>query len=95
VIALSQCYKELRKQGGKKFDVAHAVRLLLQQKRIKKVTVPYNFSAGLMRELRALRVRCVSPTPVFPEREISPPGSEENQRGADDGEVGLAEGIQR
>src|SRR5258706_9377186 len=38
VIALSHCYRNLRKEGGKKFAVAHAIRRLLRQMRIKKVT---------------------------------------------------------
>jgi len=96
VIALSQCYKNLRKEGGKKLDVAHAIRLLLREKRIKKVTVPYNFSAGLMRELRALRVKVrVADGPFFPEREIKSAQEVKKISAAlMMAEVGLAEGIQ-
>src|SRR5204863_3531651 len=46
VVSLSQCYKQLKKEGVKKAGLAHAVRLVLRRNRIKKVAVPYNFPAG-------------------------------------------------
>ena len=70
VISLSQCYKQLRKQGAKKANLAHAVRFVLRQKRIKRVAVPYNFPSGLRRDLRALKVGVeIRNGMFFPERE--------------------------
>ena len=71
VISLSQCLKQLRKEGVKKPVLAHAIRLVLRRKRLKKVAVPYNFPAGLRRDLRKLKVGVeVRDGMFFPEREI-------------------------
>jgi Xaa-Pro aminopeptidase len=95
VISLSQCFRQLHKDGLKKGSLAHAVRLVLRSKRIKKVSVPYNFPSGLIRDLRALRVKVkVADGMFFPQREIK--SAEEIKKISAAlmmAEVGLAEGI--
>src|SRR5438132_1510076 len=56
IVSLTQCFKQLRKDGLKKPTFAHAIRLLLRRKRLRKIAVPYNFPAGLRRDLRKLKV---------------------------------------
>src|SRR5262249_7906375 len=96
VISLSQCQKKLRSQFGKKPTMAQIIRLVLPSQRLRKVAVPYNFPAGLARELRQLKIK-VNPgaRPIFPERELKT--AEEVKKISAAlmmAEVGLAEGIQ-
>src|SRR5213594_2803013 len=53
-ISLSHCQKTLKKQGVKKPSAAQVIRFVLKTKRIKRVTVPYNFPMGLARDLGKL-----------------------------------------
>ncbi len=96
VVSLSQCFKQLKKEGFKKAGLAHAVRLLLRRKRIKKVAVPYNFPSGLRRDLRALKVGVeIHDGMFFPQRETKT--AEEVKKISAAlmmAEVGLAEGMQ-
>ena len=96
VLSLSQCFKQLRKEGVKKPVLAHAIRLLLRRKRLKKVAVPYNFPSGLRRDLRKLKVGVeVRDGMFFPDREVKT-GEEIKKISAAlmMAEVGLAEAMQ-
>src|SRR5215212_8072828 len=55
-ISLTRCVKTLRDSGLRNPTFAHVIRLLLLRQRLRKIFVPYNFPAGLMQELRALKV---------------------------------------
>jgi Xaa-Pro aminopeptidase len=96
LISLSQCQKKLQSAGVARPGLAHVVRLVLRMRRLKKVFVPYNFSLGLARELRRLKIKVkVKSRPVFPERECKT--AEEVKKISAAlmmAEVGLAEGIQ-
>jgi len=96
VLSLSQCQKTLHRDGVKKPTIAHVIRSVLQRKRVKKVTVPYNFPIGLARELAKLRVKVkVKPGLFFPDRALK--SAEEIKKISAAlmmAEVGLAEGIQ-
>ena len=96
VLSLSQCQKTLKRDGVKKPTMAHVIRFVLQRKRVKKLTVPYNFPTGLARELGKLRVKVrVKPGPFFPDRALK--SAEEVKKISAAlmmAEVGLAEGIQ-
>jgi Xaa-Pro aminopeptidase len=95
VISVSQCQKSLKKQGVKKATAAQIIRFILQRKRIRRVSVPYNFPAGLARELGKLKIRLnVKQGAFFPDREIKT--AEEVKKISAAlmmAEVGLAEGI--
>jgi len=96
VLSLSQCQKTLQRDGLKKPTIAHVIRSVLQRKRVRKVTVPYNFPIGLARELAKLRVKVkVKPGLFFPDRALK--SAEEVKKISAAlmmAEVGLAEGIQ-
>src|SRR5258705_4090843 len=95
VISLSQCQKNLKKQGVKRPTPAQIIRFILHRKRVKRVTVPYNFPAGLARELGKLKVKLnVKQSAFFADREIKT--AEEIKKISAAlmmAEVGLAEGI--
>src|SRR5687767_4315646 len=57
VISLPRCRKVLQEQGIKKPSVAQVIRYLLKQRRLKRVTVPYNFPMGLAKELSKLKLK--------------------------------------
>ena len=96
VISLSRCRKTLQEDGIKKPSMGHVIRYLLKQRRVKRVTVPYNFPTGLARELSKLKIKVkVKQAGFFPEREIKT--AEEVKKISAAlmmAEVGLAEGIQ-
>jgi Xaa-Pro aminopeptidase len=96
VASLGQYRQKLRDQGILRPGLAHVVRQILREKRIRRVTVPDNFPLGLATDLEKLGVRVKArPGNFFPEREI---------KSADEvrkisaalvmAEVGMAEGMQ-
>lgn len=96
VISLSQCLHKLRRLGIKSSGFAHVIRLILRERRIKKILVPSSFPHGLARELRRLKIKVkVKEGNFFPQREIK--NAEEVKKISAAlmmAEVGLAEGIQ-
>jgi Xaa-Pro aminopeptidase len=96
VLSLRHWQDKARAQGIARPGFAHVIWLLLKAHRLKKVTVPYNFPAGLAQELRRLKVPLkVSKAPVFPNREIKTADEVKKISAAlMMAEVGLAEGIQ-
>lgn len=96
VLSLSQCQQKLRRNGKKKFNLAHIIRLVLREHRVGKVFVPGNFPLALATELRDLGIK-VKPKEdgFFPEREEKSPEEVKKISAAlMMAEVGLAEGIQ-
>jgi Xaa-Pro aminopeptidase len=97
VISLNQCWNKLRQQGVRKYhDVAQVIRLLLRERKIRRVQVPESFPLGLARRLRDLKVKLkVAAGGVFPQRPFKTPEEVKKISAALlMAEVGLAEGIQ-
>jgi Xaa-Pro aminopeptidase len=70
ILSLSQFQQKLRADGVKMPTLAHVIRLILNEKRVKRVIVPSNFPLGLADELKRLRVSTiVRPGSFFPIRE--------------------------
>jgi len=96
ILSLSRCLKALKKEGLKRPGAAQVIRYVLRGKRIRRVTVPYNFPMGLARELARLNIKVkVKQGPFFPDREVKT--AEEVKKISAAlmmAEVGLAEGIQ-
>jgi Xaa-Pro aminopeptidase len=71
VVPLSRYQRELRDRGVLRPGLAHVIRLVLREHRVRRVTVPAQFPIGLTRDLEGLGIR-VRPCrgSVYPEREI-------------------------
>ncbi len=96
-IPLSQCWNRLSQQGVRKpRETAQVIRMLLRERRIRRVVVPENFPLGLARRLRDLKVKLkVIPGGPFPQRALKSPEEVKKISAALlMAEVGLAEGIQ-
>jgi Xaa-Pro aminopeptidase len=97
VIALSQCWNKLRQAGVRKNrDLPQVIRLLLRERKIRRVAVPPHFPLGLARQLRDLGIKLkVSPGGVFPQRTLKSPDEVKKISAALlMAEVGMAEGLQ-
>jgi Xaa-Pro aminopeptidase len=97
VISLSQYQQKLRRNGRKKNGLAHIIRLILREHRVKgKILVPSSFPLGLASELLKLKVRIKAKEgDFFPERQRKS-GDEVKKISAAliMAEVGIAEAIQ-
>lgn len=96
VLSLSRYQQKLRRQGVKRPGLAEVVAELLQERRIRRVVVPQNFSYGLASDLQR---RCISVRPrpgnFFPERERKSAAEVKKISAAlMMAEVGMAEAIQ-
>jgi Xaa-Pro aminopeptidase len=95
VLALSEYQEKLQKNGIKKPGLAHVIRAVLKEHRLKKVSVPSRFPHGLARQLRDLKVKIKVCDACFPQRQIKTPDEVKKISAAlIMAEVGLAEGIQ-
>jgi Xaa-Pro aminopeptidase len=71
VISLSRCQQQLRRQGVSDPRLADVVRLLLRERRLKKVQVPANFPFGLAQQMRRLKLKIKTRDgSFFPDREF-------------------------
>jgi Xaa-Pro aminopeptidase len=71
VVSSSTYQQKLRVQGIRHPSLAHVVRRILREKRIRRVTVPDDFPLGLAKDLEKLGVKVKArPGTFFPEREI-------------------------
>ena len=70
VVSLSLCWNKLRQQGIRNpHEMAQVIRLLLRERKIRRVIVPESFPLGLARKLRDLKVKLkVSSGGIFPQR---------------------------
>lgn len=95
-LSLSACCRRLQLRNGKAHSLGQVIRLILREKRIKKISVPADFPFGLARELRALKIKVkVKEGGFFPEREIKSADQVRKISAAlIMAEVGLAEGVQ-
>lgn len=97
VISLTQCWNKLRAAGHRqKNGTAQVIRLLLREKKIRRIIVPETFPIGLARQLRDIKVKLkVSRDGIFPHRVFKSPEEVKKISAALlMAEVGLAEGIQ-
>ena len=96
VLSFSQYARKLRLDGIKKPSFAQVVRLILREKRLKKIQVPENFPIGLAKKLRDLKIRIkVKRGDCFPEREFKSADEVKKISAAlMMAEVGMAEGLQ-
>jgi Xaa-Pro aminopeptidase len=96
LIPLSRYLKRLPREGAKTGRLAPIIKMILRERRLKKVVVPESFSIGLARELRDLKIKVkVKKGSCFPQREIKT--AEEVKKISAAlmmAEVGLSEGIQ-
>lgn len=95
VLSLSRCLRRLDRPRDE--SLAQVVRLLANERRIKRFLVPENFPYGLARELRRLKIRLKIRRGAlfFPEREFKTPDEVKKVSAAlMMAEVGMAEAIQ-
>jgi Xaa-Pro aminopeptidase len=95
VLPLSRYLRRAERHGEKNPGLAHAVAALCRECRVKKVTVPFTFPAGLARQLRKLGLRLkIRDGAFFPQREIKSAAEVKMITAAlGMAEVGMAEGI--
>jgi Xaa-Pro aminopeptidase len=96
VISLSACWRKLQRQNIPTRGFAQVIRLILRERRIKKVLVPAGFSYGLARELRRLKIKVrLKEGSCFPQRELKTADEVRKISAAlIMAEVGLAEAVQ-
>src|ERR1051325_5386749 len=74
VLSLTEYQDRLKKNGVKQPGMAHVIRAILKDKKLKKISVPANFPHGLARQLRDLNIRVrLAKKGCFPERELKSP----------------------
>ncbi len=95
ILRLSQYFQRLRRARVALPSLAHVIREILRERRLKKVVVPAAFPLGLARQLRQLKVKVrVRDGLFFPERQFK--SAEEVKKISAAlmmAEVGLAEGL--
>lgn len=95
VLSLSAYQRKLRAAGTNKASLPHVVRLLLHEKRIRRVLVPDNFPLGLARDLKKLGIKLKPQAGFFPGREIKSADEVKKISAAlAMAEVGMAEGME-
>jgi len=96
VVALSAYQRRLQRQGVQRPGLAPVIRMLLRERRLRRVLVPRQFPFGLARELMQLGVRVEACRgPAFPEREQKSPEEVKKISAAlMMAEVGMAEAMQ-
>lgn len=96
ILSLTHYRQLLLRDGVKRPGLAHVIRALLREHRLKKVQVPMNFPHGLARDLRRLKVKVkVRDGGFFPRREFKTADEVKKISAAlMMAEVGLSEGIQ-
>jgi len=96
VISLSALHQKLEQTGVKEPKLAHVIQAFLQQRGLRKVSVPHNFPLGLASELKRLGVSAAAkPGGFFPEREQKSPAEVKKISAAlMMAEIGMAEAMQ-
>lgn len=96
VLSLSTYQEQLRERGVKHPGLAQVIRLILRERRVRRVIVPHNFPLGLANELQRGGIS-VKPRRggFFPERELKSPAEVKKISAAlVMAEVGMSEAIQ-
>lgn len=95
VVSLTAYQRKLRAAGTKKASLPQIIRLLLGEKKIRRVIVPDNFPFGLARDLKKLGIKLKPCAGFFPKREIKSADEVKKISAAlAMAEVGMAEGME-
>ena len=95
VLSLSACQRKLRADGVKKAGLPQVIRLILREKKIRRVRVPDNFPFGLAKDLKKLGIKLKPCADFFPRREIKSADEVKKISAAlTMAEVGMAEGME-
>jgi Xaa-Pro aminopeptidase len=73
VLSYNRYQDRLKRAGLKEPRLSDVLNRVLRDFRVRVVEVPANFSIGLAKRLRGIRVK-VGPDPFFPERQVKKPG---------------------
>ena len=96
ILSLTAYHRRLKNARHTVMGLAHIIREILHEQRLKKVLVPATFPLALARDLRRLKVKLkIKEDPFFPDRQLK--SSVEIKRisaALTMAEVGLAEGLQ-
>jgi len=95
VLSLSACQRKLRADGVKKVSLPQIIRLILREKKIRRVLVPDNFPFGLAKDLKKLGIKLKPHADFFPRRETKSADEIKKISAAlTMAEVGMAEGME-
>ncbi len=95
VLSLSAYQRKLRAAGTQKASLPLVIRLLLREKKIRRVLVPDDFPFGLARDLKKLGIKLKPQAAFFPRREIKSADEVKKISAAlAMAEVGMAEGME-
>ncbi|MGH7994115.1 MAG: M24 family metallopeptidase [Limisphaerales bacterium] len=95
VLSLSAYQRKLRAAGTQKASLPLVIRLLLREKKIRRVLVPDDFPFGLARDLKKLGIKLKPQAGFFPRREIKSADEVKKISAAlAMAEVGMAEGME-
>jgi Xaa-Pro aminopeptidase len=95
VVSLTAYQRKLQAAGTKKASLPQIIRLLLREKKIRRVIVPDNFPFGLARDLKKLGIKLKPCAGFFPKREIKSADEVKKISAAlAMAEVGMAEGME-
>jgi Xaa-Pro aminopeptidase len=95
VLSLTACQRKLRADGVKKASLPQVIRLILREKKIRRVLVPDDFPFGLAKDLKKLGIKLKPRRDFFPRREIKSADEVKKISAAlTMAEVGMAEGME-
>jgi Xaa-Pro aminopeptidase len=95
VLSLTACQRKLRADGVKTASLPQVIRLILREKKIRRVLVPHDFPFGLAKDLKKLGIKLKPRRDFFPRREIKSADEIKKISAAlTMAEVGMAEGME-
>jgi len=95
VLSLTACQRKLRADGVKTASLPQVIRLILREKKIRRVLVPDDFPFGLAKDLKKLGIKLKPCRDFFPRREIKSADEVKKISAAlTMAEVGMAEGME-
>ena len=95
VLSLTACQRKLRADGVKTASLPQVIRLILREKKIRRVIVPDDFPFGLAKDLKKLGIKLKPRRDFFPRREIKSADEVKKISAAlTMAEVGMAEGME-
>ena len=95
VLSLTTCQRKLRADGVKTASLPQVIRLILREKKIRRVIVPDDFPLGLAKDLKKLGIKLKPRRDFFPRREIKSADEVKKISAAlTMAEVGMAEGME-
>jgi Xaa-Pro aminopeptidase len=94
-VSSSAYHQKLRRNGVKFPGLAHVIREILRENKIRRAVVPDNFPIGLARDLKRLGIKLKPSANFFPKREFKSADEVRKISAAlTMAEVGMAEGIE-